>query len=382
MKSVYLDYAAATPLDDDVRAAMRAVEDTYFNPSALYAAGVNARAALELSRREIAEMLGVKPVEITLTAGGTEANNLAIMGVMKRFPEAKLIVSAVEHDSVVKLALRMQEAGGSVELAPVDGTGIVDIERLAEIIDEKTVLVSIMLANNEVGSVQPVKEVADLVAQERVRRKKKGIELPIYLHSDACQATNYIDINPHRLGVDLMTLNAGKIYGPKQAGLLYVSSGVELEPIVYGGGQERGMRSGTESLVLAAGLSRALQKAVQCRKDETARLAAIQKRTMTELEQIQGLTVNGHRQRRLPNNIHVTIEDRDNERLLYILDEAGFMVATGSACSASDETPSHVLLAMGMSSQDARSSLRITMGRHTTQVDMDRFVAELKTLVS
>jgi cysteine desulfurase len=234
-----------------------------------------------------------------------------------------------------------------------------------------------MYANNEVGTIEPLREVAELVAQKRAERRKDG--LPLYLHTDACQAPNYLDLHVARLGVDLMTINGGKIYGPKQSGALFVGAHVELKPQILGGGQERNLRSGTENVAQAVGLATALDIAQAMRHDEAKRLQELQKYFFAELEKaVPTAVVNGSRKKRLPNNLHITIPSVDNERLLMQLDEAGILAAAGSACSASDEEPSHVLRAMGISDADAQSSLRAAMGRGTSRADLDAFLAALQ----
>lgn len=366
---IYLDYAAATPVDPAVLAAMQPYySQKFYNPSATYLAAKEVAADLEAARASVARQLGARPSEIIFTAGGTEANNLAIQGVLEAFPEGKLLTTAVEHDSVLEPA-RAHDAA----VAPVDGQGSVDLVRLEKSITDKTVLVSVMYANNEVGTIQPVKEVSQLLGRVRAGRQKKGNKRPLYLHTDACQAANYLDLQVARLGVDLLTLNGGKIYGPKQSGVLYVKTGVKLVPQILGGGQELGRRSGTENVAQAVGMAKALEMAAEQRGAETKRLAALRDDFIKQLEAaVPGVIINGSRKQRLPNNIHFTIPGTDNERLMMQLDEQGVQVAVGSACSASNEEPSHVLKAMGLSDAEAQASLRLTLGRLTTEADLRR----------
>lgn len=379
MKTIYLDYAAATPVDSEVLAAMQPYySEKFYNPSANYLAARSVHKELEAARAVIAGCIGARPIEVTFTAGGTEANNLAIRGIMEAFPGSNVIVSAIEHDSVLEAARNYAHHEASVT-----EQGLTDIGVLEKLIDDQTVLISIMYANNEIGTVQPIRDVVTLVEKVRVERKKNGNKLPLYAHTDAAQAGNYLDIHVSRLGVDLMTLNGGKIYGPKQSGALYVRSGVQLKPLVYGGGQEHGLRSGTENVAGAVGLAQALKAAQDMRHMETHRLQELQKYFMGALQEaIPGVIINGSQKKRLPNNVHLTLPGQDNERLLFALDEKGILAAAGSACSASDEESSHVLHALGLSDAAARASLRLTMGRGTTQEDLDTVVAVLKTLVS
>jgi cysteine desulfurase len=239
-----------------------------------------------------------------------------------------------------------------------------------------------MYANNEVGTIEPLRDVAEIVAKKRAERQGTHA-LPLYLHTDACQAANYLDLHVSRLGVDLLTLNGGKVYGPKQSGALYVGAHVQLKPQILGGGQERGLRSGTENVAQCVGLATALEIAQTMRHDETARLQELQAYCFKQLEaELPAVIINGSLKKRLPNNLHITIPGVDNERLLMQLDEAGILAAAGSACSASDEEPSHVLKAMGISEAAAQASLRFTMGRQTTQHDIDTLLAALQRFCS
>jgi cysteine desulfurase len=358
-------------MDPAVLAAMQPFFGAgFYNPSATYGAAQESRAALEKARAGIAHWLGARPSEIIFTAGGTEANNLAIHGLMRRFPDANVVVSAIEHESVLAPAHRYD-----CREAAVAEDGRINLDDLQAKIDSRTVLVSVMYANNEIGTLQPVRDVAKLVETVRGERRKGGNPLPLYLHTDAAQAGNYLDLHVARLGVDLMTINGGKIYGPKQSGALYVKGGLELQPLVDGGGQERGLRSGTENVAGAVGLAEALEIAQTMRREETERLRELQQRFIGWLTEIvPAAVINGSARFRLPNNVHVTFPGSDNERLLFQLDEAGIQAAAGSACSASSEEPSHVLRAIGRGEADIRSSLRFTLGRGTTPVEIDRAV--------
>ncbi|MBC7546667.1 cysteine desulfurase [Candidatus Saccharibacteria bacterium] len=375
----YFDYAAATPVDARVLAAMQPYySEQFYNPSATYAAARSVQARLDAARTDIAHWLGARPSEIIFTAGGTEANNIAIHGVMRRFPEANVVASGIEHSAVLAPAKTYLS-----KLAPVNQQGIVDVAALTDLIDEQTVLVSIMYANNEIGTVQPIREIGRLIAGIRKNRLRAGNKLPIYFHTDACQAANYLDLHAARLGVDLMTLNGGKIYGPKQSGIVFVRGGTILTPLIEGGGQERNLRSGTENIAQAIGFAKALDIAQTMRSDETKRLQALQHYFFAAIEaQLPTAVVNGNRRLRLPNNVHITIAGCDNERLLIQLDAVGIMAAAGSACSASDEAASHVLAALGLSEADSRASLRFSMGRATDQAAIDHLVTQLAAIVA
>ncbi len=378
---IYLDHAAATPLDGQVLLAMQPyLGADFYNPSALYAAAGKTRKALETARSQVAHWLGARPAEVVFTAGGTEANNLAIHGIMRRFPKGNIVVSAIEHESVLTPAGRYDR-----RIVAVKSDGRIDLDDLRHKIDGQTVLVSIMYANNEIGAIQPIREADRIISELRSERTQSLTtnHHPLYFHTDACQAANYLDLHAARLGVDLMTLNGGKIYGPKQSGALYIKAGTELIPLVDGGGQERGLRSGTENVAGAIGLAAALGLAQGMRHDESNRLQALQQLFLGLLtDRIPSVVINGPLKSRLPNNIHATFPGRDNERLLFELDEGGIMAAAGSACSASNETPSHVLRAMGLSDDAALASLRITMGRNTTEAMVRRMVQSLAELTS
>ncbi|HSX29720.1 MAG TPA: cysteine desulfurase family protein [Candidatus Saccharimonadales bacterium] len=371
---VYLDHAAATPLDPAVLKAMQPyLTERFYNPSATYKEAQAVHADLESARAGVAHWLGAKPTEIIFTAGGTEANNLAIRGVMEQFPEGNVVVSSIEHESVLAAAGACKHS-----MAPVTPEGIVDVAQLEKLLDDATVLISVMYANNEVGTVQPIRRITQLAEAIRQKRAKSGNKLPLYVHTDAAQAAGFLDLHAARLGVDMLTINAGKIYGPRQVGALYVQSHVILAPQMLGGGQERGLRSGTENVAGAVGMRVALDIAQEPRQREAKRLQDLQAYFITQLQQaLASVRINGSRKLRLPNNVHVTIPGIDNERVIFQLDDRGVICAAGSACSADSGEPSHVLRAMGLSDDDARASLRFTMGRDTTKKDIDHTVQAL-----
>lgn len=375
-QKIYLDYAAATPLSEATQRAMQPyLADQFYNPSATYMAGRDVRKSLETARSVVAHWVGSKPSDIIFTAGGTEANNMAIHGVMAANPSGNIVISSIEHDSILLPAQQHD-----VRIASVDKTGRINLDDLQSKIDENTVLVSVMYANNEIGTIQPIAQISKII--EKLRRSRKN-RSPLYLHTDACQATNYLDIHTARLGVDLMTLNGGKIYGPRQSGALYVKAGTVLNPIMQGGGQERGLRSGTENVGSCVGFATAIDEAQKLRHSESERLQKLQKSLIDQLiKDIPGCVINGSQKYRLPNNLHVTFPGQDNERLLIQLDELGIMAAAGSACGASQDEPSHVLGAIGVSDSDAQASIRVSMGRNTDQKGIDQLVNALKNLLT
>ena len=366
-------------MDDAVLAAMQPYfAQQFYNPSATYAPAVAVRKALEAARARVAAQFGARASEIIFTAGGTEANNLAIRGVLGQFPGSKIVVSAIEHESV----LRTAHAYDCAE-APVAPDGIVDIDRLLNLIDDRTVLVSVMYANNEVGTVQPIRRIAQALGVIRHERRARQLDAPLYLHVDAAQAAAYLDLHVSRLGTDLLTVNAGKIYGPKQCGALFAAAHVRLQPQILGGGQERGMRSGTENVAGAIGLATALDLVQSRRHDEVRRLQTLQTLFFDLLEEkIPQGHINGSRKLRLPNNVHITLPGADNERLILQLEAEGILCAAGSACSASNQEPSHVLRALGLGDDEARASLRFTMGLQTNEADIRRAAVVLARIVS
>lgn len=377
-KYVYLDYAAATPMDPAVLQAMQPYfSDTFFNPSATYLAAGQVHKDLDAARGRVAHWLGARPSEIVFTAGGTEANNLAIRGVMEQFPGGNMVVSVVEHESVLASARQYQ-----CREAAVTPEGIVAVDKLINLVDDQTVLVSVMYANNEVGTIQPIRQICRALEAVRKARAASGNKRPLYLHTDAAQAAAYLDLHTARLGVDLMTINAGKIYGPKQSGALFIRSNVQLKPQILGGGQERGLRSGTENVAGAVGLAKAFDLVQERRHEEVQRLQHLQDLFFGLVEaKLPQATVSGSRKHRLPNNVHVTLPGQDNERLIFQLDAAGILCAAGSACSASSEESSHVLKAMGRTDDEARSSLRFTMGRQTSEDDVRRAIEVLQKII-
>jgi cysteine desulfurase len=353
-----LDYAAATPVDPQVFAAMQPYfTDQFANPSSLYSAARVTREALSSARASVANTLGAKPTEVVFTAGATESINLAIQGVMRKYPEGNVVTTTIEHEAVLESVRQFDHK-------------IVDPADVIASITDKTVLVSVMMANNEVGTILPIKELATEIAKIRQARSN---DLPLYFHTDAAQAGTTLDLHVSRLGVDLLTLNGGKMYGPKQSGILYVRTGTQLEPLIYGGGQERSLRSGTENVAFAVGFARALELAQADRKTEAQRLQNLRDQLQQSIEQaIPNVMINGNLKHRLAHNLNITVPGLDGEAAVLYLDNAGVQASTGSACSISNDEPSHVLRALGRTVDEANASLRFTLGKYTTQDDIDR----------
>ncbi len=398
MQRIYLDHAAATPVDEGVFTAMSPyLTELYANPSSIHKEGVTARRGVEDARSRIATALSVLKAEIIFTGGATESANLALLGTVEAWKKdhpnrtPHLIVSAIEHDAVFGAARAIEARGARVSVAPVTENGVLDTETLSTMIEEDTVLIAAMYANNEIGTVQPIAEIAKLIRKWKkevrgVVRSERTIGDGRYplLYTDASQAPNYLDCRVPHLGVDMMTLSSGKIYGPKGAGLLFVSRGVSLSPVFHGGGQELGYRPGTENVPAIIGFAHAFELATAIREDEATRLLSI--RTQTEKllkETFSDIIINGSGER-IPNNINFSFPAVDHEFLALALDARGFAVATKSACSETEAEVSHVLLAIRDSGDDESpvSGIRVSMGRQTTIADMTEFVATLSVIRS
>lgn len=361
---IYLDHAAATPLDRRVFVAMEPYfSEEFYNPSSPYAPALKTRRAYEDAKARLAHTIGAKGDELVITAGATESINLAFTVVA-----GHVVSSAIEHHAVLAAAIRHDHT-----LVPVDARGVVDPTMIAKAIRPDTQLVSIALANNELGTIQPLREIAAVVKRERERRLGSGDTTPIYLHSDASQGAGQLDIHVSRLGVDLLTLNAGKVYGPKQVGLLWAASHVRLAPIIVGGGQERGLRSGTENVAGTIGFAKAMELAEAHRAYEAKRLANLRDELQARLlGAFPDAVISGSQKRRLSGHLHISFPHLDAERLIFALEMRGVLAATGSACAANKGTRSHVLTAIGLAPEVADGSLRLTLGHLSTAETMQR----------
>lgn len=373
---IYLDYAAATPTDPAVVKAMSPYwTERFYNPSASYLAAQAVADDLAAARAEVAQILGARSPEIIFTAGATEANNLVINGIMQQYPKGQIALSAIEHPSVSETAKQYDRI-----LLPITKGGQLDLMKISQQITDETVLISVMLANNEIGTIQPVAQLCRQVAKIRQQRTERGINLPLYVHTDASQAANFLDLHVHRLGVDFMTLNGGKMYGPKQSGALFVKTGIVLNSLLTGGGQEAGLRSGTQNVAASIGLATALRLAQSQRLSESKRLTALRHYFERGLASMPNTVLHGGG-KRLPNIVHVAFLGQDNERLMMALDEAGFLCAVGSACSASKQAPSTVLAALGLTEEEASASLRFSLGRSSKKSDIDKLLKVLPELI-
>ena len=351
---IYLDHAAATPVSSKVFEAMRPYfSDEFFNPSSPYLPAKKVAAEYEAAKGVIAHAIGAKGSDIVITAGATEANNLAFTAVNG----GSVLYLVTEHDSVRNVAKRY----GGQEIKVLTN-GLVDMVDLKSKITDEIMLISVSLANNEIGVIQPLAEIGALVREVRMNRLKRGIKTPIYLHSDASQALNLLDINVARLGVDLLTLNAGKVYGPKGVGALYVSHEVKLQPLTTGGGQERGLRSGTENVPGVIGFAKAVEEAKKHLTNHRRKYSEYRKILLDELHGYELI----NKKHTLDNFVVLCYNGIDAERLIFLLEEQGVYVATGAACAASKGEKSHVLKAIGLSDTQIAGSLRITFGETNT----------------
>ena len=363
-----MDHSATTPVAPLVLEAMLPYfSQTYGNASSLHSFGLEAKEALEAAREKVASLLGASPEEIIFTSGGTESDNLALKGIARRNREKgkHIITTSIEHPAILETCRRLEKEGFEVTYLPVTSAGLVDVAALESAIRQETILISVMHANNEVGTIQPLEEIGK-IAEKR----------DIYLHTDAVQSVGKIPTDVNALGVDLLSLSAHKLYGPKGVGALYIRKGTRLEGIIQGGGHERGLRSGTENIAGIVGLAKAAELANQTMTAEAERLTKLRDRlAKLVLETVSDAWINGTMKRRLPGNLNFGFRYVEGESLLLFLDAMGIAVSTGSACSSHKLEPSHVLRSLGLKPEECHGSLRITLGSSNTEEDVD-YVAQ------
>lgn len=377
MKRIYLDNASTTPIDAKVLSAMLPyLKDMVGNPSSLHYEGRLAKSAIEKSRAEIAEIIGAKPSEIIFTSGGTESDNLAILGIARANQNKgkHIIVSCIEHKAILNSCKKLASEGFEITYIDVDSNGLVSLEQLQSSIKPTTILVSVMYANNEIGTIQPINQIAKII-------KDSMVSTPVF-HSDACQAAGSLLIDINKLGVDALTISSSKIYGPKGIGCLYISDKCRIEPITFGGDQERYIRPGTENVAAIVGFAKALSIAEDKRQSESLRLQKLRDYFLSKiLKNITDVSVNGDMDNRLPNNINVSIKGVEGESLVLLLDNEGVACSTGSACSSTDLNPSHVLMQISTPLELAHCSVRFTLGRYTSEKDLDNTITILAECV-
>ncbi len=382
MTEIYLDNAATTPCDPRVLKAMGPYwSEIYGNPSSFNDAGRKAKEALSQSRQKIARLLGAKSQEIIFTSSATEANNLAIFGtaraLKKNVARPHIITTNIEHYSVLEPIKILEKERYEITYLSVDKEGLIKLEELKKTIRPETILISLIYANNEIGSVQSIKKVA------KTLKERGSAHLP-YFHIDAAQAAGHLDINVNNLGVDLMTVSSHKIYGPKGIAALYVKRGTEIEPIIFGGGQEFGLRSSTEAVPLIAGFAKAMELTNSKKLIANSEQEKLRKYFLNGLKKIlPSIKVNGpeNSKDRVPHIINITFPGVENEQLLLYLDKHGIRASAGSACTSKEIEPSHVLTALGLSKEAARSSIRLSLGRQTTKADLDYVLKILPKVV-
>ncbi len=382
-KRIFLDYASTTPIDKRVKEEMdKYEEESSFNPSALYSEGLSAKEVLDSSRDRIASLLSAQKNEIIFTSGGTEANNLAILGVFEAYKKENftphIVTCEIEHPAVLEVCKEVERREGEVTILPVSEDGLVSSKDVRDSLKDNTVLVSIMYANNEIGTVQPIKEIGRVIKEYRTKNNKR---LP-YFHTDACQAVLYEELHVQKLVVDLMTLDGIKMYGPRGAGLLYVKTDTEIHPINFGGGQERGLRNGTENVGASLGLARALEIATDERENLSERMSKLRDYAINKiLKSFPTASLNGSATYRLPNNINICFPLLDAEFAVISLDVAGIAASYSSSClTLKEDSSSYVMTALGK--DDCKnSSLRFTLGRESKKEDIDALVSALQKIV-
>ncbi|MCK4646073.1 MAG: cysteine desulfurase [Candidatus Aminicenantes bacterium] len=370
---IYLDNNATTPLDPAVAEKMSEfLREKFGNPSSLYPIGREVREILTGVREVIARALGADRTEIIFTGSGTEADNFAIRGVMDAFPEKKgLIISAIEHPAILQTAEYLENKGLDVTYVPVDEYGTVDVDFLKDAITDQTAIISIMHANNELGTIQPIEEISKIA-------KERGV----LVHADAVQSFGKIDVNVDRLGVDLLSISAHKIYGPKGVGALYIRRGTEIGPLIFGGHQERELRGGTENTIGIVGLGEAVRIITERGDKDKKRITKLAERLKKEIEErIPKVKFNGHEKNRIKGTLCFSFLGLEAEAILLALATKEIYVSTGSACSEGEEDVSHVLSAIGLRPEVARSSIRLSLGRFNTDEDVDAIVQELPDIV-
>ena len=372
---IYMDHSATSPVDPEV---LKAIEpyfmDSFGNASTLYSLGRDARKAMEDSRKMVASLIGANPDEVIFTSGGTESDNIAIKGTVFRLRDKgnHIITSNIEHPAVDETCKYLEKNGFEVTYLPAGEDGIVEVSDLEDAITDKTILITIMHANNEIGTIQPIKEIGEIARAHN-----------IIFHTDAVQSVGKIPVDVNELNVDLLSISAHKLYGPKGIGALYIKKGVRLEPILHGGGHEKGIRPGTENVSGIVGLGKACQIAEENLAETMKKVTAIRDGIIKKvLSEIDKSYLNGHPTKRLPNNINFRFTSIEGESLVLHLDAKGIAASTGSACSSKKLEPSHVLMALGLKEVDAHGSLRLTLGKENKQEEIDYIAESIKDAVN
>jgi cysteine desulfurase len=369
---IYLDNAASTQIHEDVLESMLPyLKEQYGNASSIHRYGRLARKAIEKARKQIALLINADPSEILITSGGTESNNTVLIGISKDDDSKHMVTSSIEHDAILEPCKKLTQNGFHVDYLPVDKFGTVDPLELKNHLSDNTCLVSIMFGNNEIGTVQKISEIAKICNERKIP-----------FHTDAVQAVGKIPINVKELGIDLLSISSHKLHGPKGIGALYIKNGIKIDPVILGGGQEHGLRSGTENVANIVGFGKACEIAKNNLNDNVEYVTALRDMLIEKvLNEIPEVTLNGDPKSRLPNNAHLTFLGVNGEDLIIKLDEYGIAASTGSACSVNTQRASHVLQAMGFSHEQITGSLRLTMGVFNNEKDIEQTVTSLKKIV-
>ena len=375
MKRIYLDYAATTPMRSEVLEAMQPyLTEAFGNPSSIYSYGHEAKAAMDKARTAVAGLLGARGEEIVFTGGGTEADNFAIKGVAfaNRSKGNHIITSSIEHHAVLETCEFMETQGFTVTYLPVDEYGMVNPDDVKKAITPETILITIMHANNEIGTIQPISEIG-----------KIAHEAGVYFHTDAVQTAGHIPSDVNELNVDMLSTSAHKLYGPKGVGALYIRRGTRIVPLIHGGEQENNRRASTENVAGIVGFGKAAELAKLELQEESVRITSMRERLIDNLvTKVEEIQLNGHPTRRLPNNINLTVAYTEGESIVLNLDLKGICASTGSACTSSSLEPSHVLVAIGLPQEIAYSSFRMTLGKWNADEDIDRVIQVLPEVIA
>jgi len=372
--SIYLDNNATTAIAESVKQAMLPyLESLYGNPSSIHTVGRGAREAIDKARRQVARLISARPRRIIFTGGGSEANNLALKGIAfaRQYTGQHIITSRIEHPAILQTTAFLQRQGFNITCLDVDRDGLIHPQQLADAITDKTILVSIMMANNEVGSIQPIRELVQIAHAHGV-----------LFHTDAVQAAGKITIDIEKLGVDLLSLSGHKFYGPKGVGILYVRKGVELESLIHGGQQEFGLRAGTENVPAIVGMGKAAELALESLHQNSS-MVQLRDRLQKGIQELVPLSrLNGHHSQRLPNTLNMSLPDLRGESLVVALDQRGISFSSGSACKSGSPKPTHVLMAMGCTEEEAHCAVRFSLDTNTTEKDVEVTLAELKNVLT
>ena len=369
---IYLDNAASTPVHSQVLEEMIPfLKEEYGNPSSIHKYGRSSLRAIQNARKQIANLINADPKEILITSGGTESNNTALFGIAHLKKGNHIIISSIEHDAIIEPCNNLAKQGFEITQIPVNDEGLVNPKDIENSISDKTCLVSIMFANNEVGTIQPIEEISKICHQKNV-----------LFHTDAVQAVGKVELDVKKMEIDLLSISSHKINGPKGVGALYIKNGIEIKPFIHGGGQESGMRSGTENVASIVGFGKACQLAKDNLQSNISHLKKLQNKLVSMVQkEIPKVTFNGHKEQRIPNNAHFTFLGVNGEDLIIKLDENGVAASTGSACSVHVQKESHVLKAMGFSHDQITGSLRLTIGIMNNESEIEKTVEILKNVV-